>query len=203
MSTLVLDRGWHRHDVRGGARTNSRLAASNDACPPDLERKVFRTVKEQAKRSSSQLSHTSSIHQGPGGDTSCGTRRSGSHTCGSSDAGSLFSPSTQGSYLSYSEPGPTQPLSLFSPLPPQKATKPSPLGEPIGSLNRHPSAPTSRRASELIALFESSTSQSVSSTKSDERFVNAASAAGAAATVTEVQPRDSNGAGLLGPMASP
>ncbi|KAG8707385.1 hypothetical protein FRC09_001859, partial [Ceratobasidium sp. 395] len=175
--------------------------------PVNFERKVLSTVEEQTERSSSQLSRTSSLHQGPGSDISRGTRRSGSHTRGSSDAGSLFSPSTHGSYLSPSGPGTTQPLSLFSPLLPPKTTEPSPLGlkekESIESLNRHPSASMGRRAGELIAFFESGgsgTGRPVSPTKSDASFVSAASGAGAAAAV---QPRSSNGSGSFGPMASP
>ncbi|KAG8707469.1 hypothetical protein FRC09_001807 [Ceratobasidium sp. 395] len=176
--------------------------------PVNFERKVLSTVEEQTERSSSQLSRTSSLRQGPGSDISRGTRRSGSHIRGSSDGGSLFSPSTHGSYLSPGGPGTTQPLSLFLPLLPPKTTEPSPLGglkekESIKSLNRHPSASMGRRAGELIAFFESGasgTGRPVSPTKSDASFVSAASGAGAAAAI---KPRSSNDSGSFGLMASP
>ncbi|KAG9119967.1 hypothetical protein FRC07_004758, partial [Ceratobasidium sp. 392] len=173
--------------------------------PINFERKVLSTVEEQTERSSSQLSRQSSIRQGPGSDISRGTRRSGSHARGSSDAGSLFSPSTHGSYLS---PGGPQPLSLFSPLlQPPKTTETASISglkekESIESLARHPSASMGRRAGELIAFFESGASRPVSPTKSDASFVSAASATNAPAPVG---PRTSSGSGSgsYGPMTSP
>ncbi|KAG9077537.1 hypothetical protein FRC06_008857 [Ceratobasidium sp. 370] len=73
--------------------------------PVNFECKVLGTVEEQTERRSSQLSRTSSIHHGNGSDISRCTRHSGSHARASTDADSLFSPSTHGSYLSPSGPG--------------------------------------------------------------------------------------------------
>ncbi|KAG9086299.1 hypothetical protein FS749_003738 [Ceratobasidium sp. UAMH 11750] len=172
--------------------------------PVNFERKVLSTVEEQTERSSSQLSRTSSVHRGNGSDIPRGTRRSGSHTRASTDAGSLFSPSTHGLYLSPSGPGLTKPLSLFSPLQPPKSIQTSKAAETstmslkekgvAESSGCHPSASLGHRAGELIAFFESGASGSsrpVSPTKSDASFVSAASGAGAAAVPAE--PRSSNG----------
>ncbi|KAG8743304.1 hypothetical protein FRC10_012267 [Ceratobasidium sp. 414] len=177
--------------------------------PVNFERKVLSTVEEQTERSSSQLSRTSSTRHGNGSDISRGTRRSGSHTRASTDAGSLFSPSTHGSYLSPSGPGATQPLSLFSPLlQPPKATETPTAGlkekEVAEALARHPGASVGRRAGELIAFFESGASggsRPVSPTKSDASFVSAASVAGAAAV--PAGPRTSSGSSSYGQMMSP
>ncbi|KAG8693991.1 hypothetical protein FRC11_002516, partial [Ceratobasidium sp. 423] len=89
--------------------------------PVSFERKVLSTVEEQTKRTSCAMSKLSSNRfasgghgGGSGSEVSLSpTRRSGpSHA--SSEAASLFSPLTHGSYLSPS--GPTQaPLKLFSP----------------------------------------------------------------------------------------
>ncbi|QRW01551.1 hypothetical protein RhiLY_00548 [Ceratobasidium sp. AG-Ba] len=113
-------------------------------------------------------------------------RPSGSHARGVSDSGSLFSPSTHGSYLSLSPAvGQTQPLNLFSPLlqPPKSETPTLKEKESMESLGRHPSASLGRRAGELIAFFESGAatgpgSRPISLTKSDASFVSAASASG-------------------------
>ncbi|QRV84868.1 hypothetical protein RhiJN_12884 [Ceratobasidium sp. AG-Ba] len=149
--------------------------------PINFERKVLDS-REQTARSSSQLSRQSSFRLGPGSDISRHTGRSGSHARGSSDGGSLFSPSTHGSYLSPG--GQNQPLSLFSPLlqPPKSETSALKEKEAAESLLRHPSASLGRRAGELIAFFESgattSTGRPISPTKSDASFVSAASASG-------------------------
>ncbi|KAG8729056.1 hypothetical protein FRC11_009608 [Ceratobasidium sp. 423] len=92
--------------------------------PISFERKVLSTVEEQTERTSSTMSKLSSnqfASRGRGGGS--GSKVSLSPTCHSgpsrtsSEATSLFSPSTHGSYLSPS--GPTQaPLKLFSPITP-------------------------------------------------------------------------------------
>ncbi|QRV72505.1 hypothetical protein RhiJN_00519 [Ceratobasidium sp. AG-Ba] len=154
--------------------------------PITFERKVLSTVEEQTERSSSQLSRQSSFRLGPGSDILHHAGRSGSHARGVSDSGSLFSPSTHGSYLSLSPAvGQTQPLNLFSPLlqPPKSETPTLKEKESMESLGRHPSASLGRRAGELIAFFESGAatgpgSRPISLTKSDASFVSAASASG-------------------------
>ncbi|KAG8683186.1 hypothetical protein FRC11_013871 [Ceratobasidium sp. 423] len=89
--------------------------------PISFERKVLSTVEEQTERTSSAMSKLSSnrfASGGHGGGSGSEVSLSPTHCSGnshaSSEAASLFSPSTHGSYLSPS--GPTQtPLKLFSP----------------------------------------------------------------------------------------
>jgi hypothetical protein len=147
-----------------------------------------------------------------GSDISRSTRRSGSHTRASTDAGSLFSPSTHGSYLSPGGPATTQPLSLFSPLLPSssqtiktESAKDKQKEADLDALARHPSASLGRRAGDLIAFFESGaavgTSRPASPTKSDGSFVSAASGAGGAGVVAG--PRSSSGSSSYGQPMSP
>ncbi|KDN46601.1 hypothetical protein RSAG8_04254, partial [Rhizoctonia solani AG-8 WAC10335] len=95
--------------------------------PVSFERKVLSTVEEQTERTSSSLSRLSATRFASGGHGGASgsevslspTRRSG-HSRASSEAASLFSPSTHGSYLSSGGPSHT-PLKLFSPNAPISA----------------------------------------------------------------------------------
>ncbi|CAE7138623.1 unnamed protein product [Rhizoctonia solani] len=94
--------------------------------PVTFERKVLSTVEEQTERTSSSLSRLSANRFASGGhggasgsEMSLSPSRPSAHSRASSEAASLFSPSTHGSYLSG---GPSHtPIKLFSPTAPISA----------------------------------------------------------------------------------